>query len=198
MSVIRPSIFSRSLHSHPHVNQQFEGNKLHALTCRLYKGYKTSSAMAVFRSVWLIFLIFTTVSVLAAPAVNVTTTTYKTLLGPAKFASEPRGRGTLGIIISCSATFAFCIWTSVHPNITPGTTVWYRIYYQCVYMLVALIIPEAIIMSAYGQWRMAHRVHTAWRVHHGHNPIIWLDTFMLWKTATDDGLGIGGAFFVVM
>lgn len=154
--------------------------------------------MAVFRPVWLIFFIFTTTSVLAAPAVNVTTTTYSTPLGPAKFGSEPRGRGTLGIIISCSATFVFCIWTSVHPNIIPGTTVWYRTYYKFMYMLVALIIPEAIIMSAYGQWRMAQRIHTAWRAHHGHQPITWLDTFMFWKTTTNDGLGIDGAFFVVM
>lgn len=65
-------------------------------------------------------------------------------------------------------------------------------------MLVALIIPEAIIMSAYGQWRMARKIHKAWISHHKIQPKTWLDTFMFWKTRDDDGLGIDGAFFVVM
>lgn len=51
---------------------------------------------------------------------TVKTTTYETVLGTATIAPEPRGRGTFGILFSCSATFFFCVWTAVHPNTIPG------------------------------------------------------------------------------
>lgn len=136
--------------------------------------------MAFFRALSLLLMV---ASVLAAPTVNITMTTYQSSLGTATLGSEPRGRGTLGIIVTCTGTFFFCVWTAVHVNIMPEVKTSYRVFYKLMYMVVALIVPEGIIMCAFGQWREANKVHQAWRLKHG--------------THTDT-LGMDGAYFVVM
>lgn len=142
-------------------------------------------------------LLVMTGSILTAAAQNVTMTSYETAFGQATVGSEPRGRGTVGIIFSCSTTLFFCVWTSVHTNIMRGATPWYRLYYKFIYMLVSLIVPEGIIICAFGQWRAANRLRRAWRQKLGLEPITWLNTLMFWRTS-EDGLGSDGAFFVVM
>ncbi|KAI5815620.1 hypothetical protein BZA77DRAFT_355116 [Pyronema omphalodes] len=65
-----------------------------------------------------------------------------------KFGAEPRGRGTWGILISCTATFAFCVWTTVHPNILPDASVQYRTLYKAVMMVIGVINPEGLMQSS--------------------------------------------------
>ncbi|RPB07509.1 hypothetical protein P167DRAFT_464562, partial [Morchella conica CCBAS932] len=78
------------------------------------------------------------------------------------FRSEPRGRGTTGIILSCVATFLFCIWGTVHPNIIVGAKSYYRLFYKAVLMLVAIVVPEDLILSAFAQYRQAKDLHNLW------------------------------------
>lgn len=153
--------------------------------------------MRSFRILLFSLLLATATSILAAPTHNVTTTTYETILGFATIAAEPRGRGTFGIIFTCSVVFFFCVWTSVHPNIMPGVSSDFRRYYKFMFMLVSLIVPEGVIVCAFGQWRTAKQIHVAWRKKLGLPELTWVDTLLFWQT-DNDGLDMEGAFFVVM
>lgn len=64
-------------------------------------------------------------------------------------------------------------------------------------MAVSVIIPEGIIICAFGQWREARVLHTAWRAKYGRPKKTWAEKLRLWGSL-DDGFGIDGAFFVVM
>lgn len=153
--------------------------------------------MRSFRALLFSLLFAAATSVLAAPTQNVTATTYETIFGPVTIAAEPRGRGTFAIAFTCSAVFFFCVWTSVHPNIMPGVSSDYRTYYKFMFMLVSLIVPEGVIVCAFGQWRTAKQIHAAWRKQLGLPELTWVDTLLFWRTS-DDGLDLEGAFFVVM
>lgn len=120
---------------------------------------------------WIV-LAFLAAHALAAPTGNTTATTTnavvittygKTHGLQATFASEPRGRGTVSILISCSATFFFCIWTAMHPNIIPGVSSWRRFYYKAVFMFISILIPEGVLICAMGQYRDAKALRKAWR-----------------------------------
>ena len=120
---------------------------------------------------------------------NSTTTTTinrSTAIGNFSFTPEPRGRGTVGLIISCTITFWFCVWTAVHPNIITNATRHSRLVYRATLMLVSMLVPVGVIMCAIGQLKEARRINKAWR----EEPKI---------DAKDKGyLGMDGAFFVVM
>lgn len=120
---------------------------------------------------WIV-LAFLAAHALAAPTGNTTATTtgnvaittYGRTHGlQATFASEPRGRGTVSILVSCSATFFFCVWTAMHPNIIPGVSNWRRFYYKAVLMFVSILIPEGVLICAMGQYRDAKALRKAWR-----------------------------------
>lgn len=104
-----------------------------------------------------------TESALAVSAGNASTPTSIFGGSEPEFESEPRGRGTIGIIKSCTATFIICIWTSMHADIPPlHASIWISVVYKAVWMLCAALIPEAIIMSAFWQWRQAKEIMTVW------------------------------------
>lgn len=115
---------------------------------------------------------------------NTTSSTFATPLGPFKFEAEPPGRGTVGILISCTATYIFCIWTAVHADINAKSTWGCRLWYKCVLMVLAVLVPEGLLICAFGQYREAKRLERAWRM----------------KVDPKHGsqLGMDGAFFVVM
>ncbi|KAI5845887.1 hypothetical protein DFP73DRAFT_512424 [Morchella snyderi] len=83
--------------------------------------------------------------------------------GEAVFASEPRGRGTVSLIVSCTSTFVFCIWTAVHPNIVPGCTGSQRLYYRAMMMVFSIIVPEGILICAIGEYRAARSLRNVWK-----------------------------------
>ena len=116
---------------------------------------------------------------------STTTTNHPTAIGNLSFTSEPRGRGTVGLIVSCSITFAFCVWTAVHPNVIVDATPLSRFVYKATMMLVSVVIPEGVMMCAIGQLREARRINQAWR--------------RKFKDPKEKAyLGMDGAFFVVM
>jgi len=88
-----------------------------------------------------------------------------TPLGSMTFAKEPEGRGTWSIILSCTATFIFCVWTAMHPDIVPELSDWYRFFYRTLLMFIAAINPEAIAVVAWRQWRCAREIRKEWNAH---------------------------------
>lgn len=124
----------------------------------------------------------------AAPA-TYGNTANNTITGGIKIAPEPQGRGTFGIIFSCTATFVFCIWTTVHPNIIANTTRRMRLYHKSIYTICCIFIPEGILVCAYGQWREAKEIEEVWRNHFSYSDD---------KLDMANSLGMDGAFFVLM
>jgi hypothetical protein len=104
----------------------------------------------------------------AAPLRNTTTglTIFKheTTLGPMVFGTEPPGRGTWGILFSCTTTYAFCVWTAVHPNVIPDASSGYRLFYKGVLMVISIINPEGIAVFAYGQLAAARDLKRQWEM----------------------------------
>ncbi|CCX33192.1 Similar to hypothetical protein TRIVIDRAFT_191998 [Trichoderma virens Gv29-8]; acc. no. EHK21704 [Pyronema omphalodes CBS 100304] len=130
--------------------------------------------------------------------VNITHT--DTTVGRMTFAAEPRGRGTVGILLSCTITFAFCIWTVVHPNVVADSTVWSRILYKAILMVIAVINPEGVVISAYGQWRDARRLNKEIEKYFEKLPVAdgSFETAKKLRKKRREWLGMNGAFFVVM
>ncbi|KAI5839471.1 hypothetical protein DFP73DRAFT_483822, partial [Morchella snyderi] len=93
---------------------------------------------------------------------NETVSEYHTPLGKVKFHAEPLGRGTVGIIFSCTATYIFCVWTAVHPNINVRATWGARLWYKCVLMVLSVIVPEGLLVCAFGQFFEARMLKKAW------------------------------------
>jgi hypothetical protein len=99
----------------------------------------------------------------AIPIGNVTTTTYGKKPGlEVTFASGPRGRGTIEILITCTATFFFCIWTAVHANILSGASSRQRFYNKFVLMISSIMLPEGVLVLAFGELRDALLIQREW------------------------------------
>ncbi|KAF8241843.1 hypothetical protein K440DRAFT_665129 [Wilcoxina mikolae CBS 423.85] len=115
---------------------------------------------------WTFFTLILASVTFAAPVHNATAgvqvSKHQTSLGPMTYATEPAGRGTWGILFSCTTTFVFCIWTAVHPNIIPNASVNYRLFYKGVLMVISIINPEGIAIFAFGQLAEARRVKREW------------------------------------
>lgn len=127
------------------------------------------------------FLTLTAAPILAMPITNETTITDGLELENS-FVAEPRGRGTIGLLWSCLVTFGLCTWTAVHPNIVPGSTTWGRLKYKLFWALCAVLLPEFILLCAFGQWYKAQEIRKAWDD----------------KFGKDSSLGLAGGFFVLM
>ncbi|KAI5839462.1 hypothetical protein DFP73DRAFT_206530 [Morchella snyderi] len=83
-------------------------------------------------------------------------------LGDVWYHAEPSGRGTVGILVSCTATYIFCVWTSLHPNILQGKGGLRRACYKVVLMMIAILVPEAIMLCAVGELSQAWKLKKAW------------------------------------
>jgi hypothetical protein len=71
-----------------------------------------------------------------------------TVISPG-WASEPNGRGTMGIIWSCLATIFACSWTVTHPSF-PGKDSWFSSkVFLCV---MAVVAPEALAVIALSEY----------------------------------------------
>lgn len=124
---------------------------------------------------------FTTIPTFALPVANGTNIDVNGFGLENPFVQEPRGRGTISLIWSCLATFGLCIWTAIHPNVIPDSTVWSRLFYKLYWALCAALLPEFILMCAFGQFRKAWKIRALWKEKTGNN-----------------SLGLAGGFFVLM
>lgn len=69
---------------------------------------------------------------------------------------EPDGRGTWGILSTCSLTILLCCWSSVYPNIPSRSDGAYRQVLGKVYLFfIGLLGPEFLLVLALGQWSSA-------------------------------------------
>lgn len=122
---------------------------------------------------------------------------HKTPLGMMTFATEPQGRGTWGIFFGCTTTFAFCVWTAMHPNIIPNAPNKYRLFYKGVLMVISIINPEGIAVFAFGQLAEARRIQKEWQayVEKKHANGEWTDEMAKRKKKL---FSMEVAFFIVM
>lgn len=102
------------------------------------------------------------------------------LLEPS-FRREPEGRGTASLLWSCTITFVLCVWTTIHPNILPNSGGKGQLRFKFVWMMVAVILPEYVVLCALGELRKANEVCKVWEKKHGKGT-----------------LGVAGGFFVLM
>ncbi|KAF8252092.1 hypothetical protein K440DRAFT_666710 [Wilcoxina mikolae CBS 423.85] len=74
--------------------------------------------------------------------------------------SEPKTRGTAGILFSCVATLGLCVWTALHLNIDPTggktkMTLPSRFLAKIIWAFTALIAPEIVLSIALHQFLIA-------------------------------------------
>jgi hypothetical protein len=68
-------------------------------------------------------------------------------------------RTTWNIVWSCLSTIALCTWVSVHPNIPNPDEEWLAMIFRRIkLMMLAIIAPEAVILWAIRQWRIATKL----------------------------------------
>lgn len=68
------------------------------------------------------------------------------------FVPEPRGRGTVGLLVSCVLTIILCVWTAVHVNILANRTPWNSSVQKLKWVVIGLLTPEVILWAAFEQW----------------------------------------------
>ncbi|KAI5836783.1 hypothetical protein DFP73DRAFT_505522, partial [Morchella snyderi] len=75
--------------------------------------------------------------------------------------SDPAGRGTSKIIMSCGLTLALCIWTAIHPDLPAATSNRDRFRQKLYISFKALLIPEEVFTDARKQWIRAFQLYRA-------------------------------------
>ena len=75
-----------------------------------------------------------------------------TVHSPTAWANNPSGRGTEDILYSCFSTLFLCAWTAFHPNIQFVDSTFWALLRRLRWMLVAIVLPEAVLFSACSQW----------------------------------------------
>jgi hypothetical protein len=73
------------------------------------------------------------------------------------FVSDPNGRGTFSILLSCLAVLLLNTWTVLHLNIPPHRSPWRNYLHKCKWWIIALICPDGLAVSSAEQWRNAKR-----------------------------------------
>ncbi|KAL6718383.1 hypothetical protein ACLMJK_004472 [Lecanora helva] len=71
---------------------------------------------------------------------------------------QPKGRGTLSILLSCVTTIFLCSWSVLCLNIPePGRGRWGFLKYKLRWQLFAIFFPEVITSMAAEQWESANQ-----------------------------------------
>lgn len=72
--------------------------------------------------------------------------------------SQPNGRGTLDILLSCLFTVFLCTWTALHLNLpAPHETYWQQFRRKCRWTVQTVMAPEFVLGFASGQKVEAQR-----------------------------------------
>ncbi|MCJ1244284.1 hypothetical protein MMC30_001482 [Trapelia coarctata] len=73
--------------------------------------------------------------------------------------SDPNGRGTLGLIISCLLTLGFCVWSAMHLNIPVKKETQLQYWLRSLkWVALGVLIPELVILAAWRQWLSARKM----------------------------------------
>jgi len=68
---------------------------------------------------------------------------------------EPKGRGTYGLLSSCILTMVLCVWTAVHLNLPEHGKPNEHLRRKFWWLMIGLFAPEAVLWTAFQQWREA-------------------------------------------
>jgi hypothetical protein len=72
------------------------------------------------------------------------------------YVDDPKGRGTVGIVISCLVTLALCVCSALHLNVPLKSETTIQRYLRYVkWILLGTFIPELVVLSAWKQWLSA-------------------------------------------
>ncbi|KAF8532800.1 hypothetical protein BDD12DRAFT_914526 [Trichophaea hybrida] len=123
--------------------------------------------------------------------------------------AEPRGRGTLGIVLPCVITLGLCVWTAIHLNVNTRPTVRRLLAFKAVWVFMGMFTPELVLWCSLSQYLQACVVRKEiLDIRSGYNadrlpPTMWqkclafLTRRTTQKTTVDD-FSMKMAFFVIM
>lgn len=75
--------------------------------------------------------------------------------------SEPDGRGTFSLLLSCVITLTLCVWRAVHLNVPrPCESAMQRIREKLKWVLMGIFAPELVVYVAWAQWYTAATLTT--------------------------------------
>ena len=75
------------------------------------------------------------------------------------YVGDPDGRGTANIVVSCLATLALCVWSSLHLNLPLKSETRFQAFLRYFkWILLGTFIPELVVLSAWKQWLSARRM----------------------------------------
>ena len=106
--------------------------------------------------------ILTSVTALPTMPPNVRSYSSSTEIQTAGWTSNPPGRGTSAIMISCFLTLTLCVWNAMHLNIPRQNQTrrqsWLR---NAGWVLLGILVPELVLLVAWRQWTSARRLSDA-------------------------------------
>lgn len=104
---------------------------------------------------------------------------------------EPTGRGSVGILLNCLLTLLLWVWTTIHLDYTPTRTSWQQFRIKLLYVIMAMIAPEAMMAVAAIERLDARELRRDWCQAKS------LQTRVIIEPGTkDDTIGMAGAFLV--
>ncbi|KAJ4145386.1 hypothetical protein LMH87_004238 [Akanthomyces muscarius] len=71
------------------------------------------------------------------------------------YVSDPDGRGTLSLVLSCLLTLILCVWSAVHPNVPAQErrgSLKATILFTTKWVLAGIYAPELVVFVAWRQW----------------------------------------------
>ncbi|KAK8209678.1 hypothetical protein IWZ01DRAFT_551630 [Phyllosticta capitalensis] len=72
--------------------------------------------------------------------------------------AAPQQRGTWQLIIGCLTTLSLCAWTAYHPNVRPKKRATSTVWRRFLWMMAAVVGPEAVLYYAWEQRWVAGRL----------------------------------------
>jgi hypothetical protein len=72
--------------------------------------------------------------------------------------AEPRGRGTIGLVLPCVITLALCVWAAIHLNVISRPTPARVFAFKLVWVLMGIFTPELVLWCSFSQYLEARKV----------------------------------------
>ena len=73
-----------------------------------------------------------------------------------QYVSDPNGRGTFSLIISCVLTLTLCVWSALHLNVPSNSqTALASLMTQIRWIITGVYAPELVVFTAWRQWSSA-------------------------------------------
>lgn len=72
------------------------------------------------------------------------------------YVSDPNGRGTASLVISCLLTLILCVWSALHLNVPQqGETAFQSLLVSTRWIIAGVYAPELVVFTAWRQWSSA-------------------------------------------